>query len=159
MHCPVCQHTSTRVVDSRLASDGMSVRRRRECEQSHCNYRFSTYEQMEMLDVILIKRDGVRQPYNRQKLIKGLKRSLEKRSYTDDEFQKMLQHIERDVQKERSPEITSEQLGEIVMKHLKSFDKVAYIRFASVYYSFDDLETFATELDKLSQKKRRSGKR
>lgn len=159
MHCPVCQHTSTRVVDSRLASDGMSVRRRRECEKPRCGYRFSTYEQMEVLDVILIKRDGTRQPYSRAKLVKGLKRSLEKRSYTEEQFQQMLQHIERDVQKRRSSEITSEQLGEIVMQHLKTFDKVAYIRFASVYYSFEDLETFSSELDKLSQKKRRSTKK
>lgn len=154
MHCPVCNHVSTRVVDSRLAPDGMSVRRRRECERDRCGYRFSTAEEVELLGITIVKRDGRREPYVRDKLVNGLKKSLDKRQYTDDQFHKLVQKIEREMQKNRIGEITSGMLGELVMKQLKRFDKVAYIRFASVYYSFEDIEMFENELKKLSQKKR-----
>ncbi|PIQ67641.1 transcriptional regulator NrdR [Candidatus Uhrbacteria bacterium CG_4_10_14_0_2_um_filter_41_7] len=154
MFCPVCNHQSTRVVDSRLAPDGMSVRRRRECEKPRCGYRFSTMEESEVLDVSIVKRDGNRQGYLRDKLVGGLKRALQKRPYTEMDFHKLVQNIERDIQKRRSGEITSEELGEIVIKYLRKFDKVAYIRFASVYYSFEDLEKFEEELQKLAQKRK-----
>lgn len=155
MKCPVCNYKSTRVVDSRLAADGMSVRRRRECERARCGFRFSTAEEIEMLDVLIVKRDGQREGFLRDKLEHGLKKALEKRSYTNDQFTKLVQRIERDVQKLRSGEVTSEKLGEIVMKYLKRFDKVAYIRFASVYYSFEGLEMFEEELKRLAKKKRK----
>lgn len=154
MKCPVCNFKSTRVVDSRLAQDGMSVRRRRECERARCGYRFSTAEEAELLDVSIVKRDGKREAYLRDKLISGLKKSLEKRPYTDAQFHNLVQKIERDIQKKRSGEITSLGLGEIVMKQLKRFDKVAYIRFASVYYSFEGLDKFEEELQKLVKKRR-----
>lgn len=155
MHCPVCNFKSTRVVDSRLATEGMSVRRRRECERDRCGYRFSTMEESEVLDVSIVKRDGVRQGYIRDKMIGGLKKALEKRPYTDVQFHKLVQNIERDIQKRRAGEITSQELGEIVIKFLRRFDKVAYIRFASVYYSYEDLEMFEQELQKLAKKRRK----
>ncbi len=154
MHCPVCSGDSTRVVDSRLATDGMSVRRRRECEKPRCGFRFSTSESIEMLDVAVVKRDGRRESYSRQKLLSGVMHSLQKRQYTEYQLQKLLERIERDIQKRRSGEITSSEVGDIVAKHLKKFDKVAYIRFASVYYSFEDLDKFEEELAKLSKRRK-----
>lgn len=158
MYCAVCNHKDTKVVDSRISSDGASVRRRRECEK--CGFRFSTLEEVELLDLTIVKRDGRRESYSREKLIRGLEKSLEKRPYTDQAFQKLVHKIERDVQKKRRGQLTTQELGEIVMKHLKVFDKVAYIRFASVYRSFEDVETFESELQKLSQKEKvvRKGK-
>lgn len=151
MRCPVCNHKSTRVVDSRLSSDGMAVRRRRECEKSRCAFRFSTLEEVELLDCTVVKRDGRREAFSREKLERGLRKSLEKRPYTQAQFQALVQGIERDVQRERGTEITSGDIGKFVMTHLKDFDKVAYIRFASVYYSFEGLEMFEKELKKLSK--------
>ncbi|MEK7183729.1 MAG: transcriptional regulator NrdR [Patescibacteria group bacterium] len=153
MRCPVCNYKSTRVVDSRLGSDGMSVRRRRECERQRCEFRFSTVEEMELLDVTMVKRNGKREAYSRDKLMAGLKRSLEKRPYTETELQTIVHNIERDVQKVRGGEITTLQVGDIVMKHLKTFDKVAYIRFASVYLSFEDVNMFEKELKSLKKTK------
>ncbi len=107
-----------------------------------------------MLDISIVKRDGHREGYLRDKLINGLKKSLEKRSYTNEQFNKLVHRIERDIQKLRNGEITSEKLGEIVMKHLQKFDKVAYIRFASVYHSFEGLDKFEEELKKLGKKRK-----
>ena len=137
------------MVDSRLTTDGSNVRRRRECERPKCGYRFSTSEEVELLDVVVVKRDGRREGYSRSKMISGLKKALEKRPYTEAQFQSLVHKIERDMQKKRTGEITSKDLGEMVMKHLLGFDKVAYIRFASIYRSFDDLASFETELRKL----------
>lgn len=150
MRCPVCNYKSTRVIDSRLLTDGMAVRRRRECEKEKCSFRFSTVEEMELLDVTVVKRNGRREAYSREKILFGLKKALEKRPYTDVQLQHLLHNVERDIQKVRGGEVTSAEIGEIVMKRLKLFDKVAYIRFASVYRSFEDLETFEKELKKLA---------
>ena len=136
-----------------MGSDGMSVRRRRECERQRCEFRFSTVEEMELLDVTVVKRNGKREAYSREKLMAGLKRSLEKRPYTDTELQTIVHNIERDIQKVRGGEITTLMVGDIVMKHLKSFDKVAYIRFASVYLSFEDVNRFEKELKSLKKTK------
>lgn len=144
------------MVDSRIAVDGMSIRRRRECEK--CNYRYSTLEEVELLDLTVVKRDGKREAYSRDKLSKGLKKALEKRPYEEEDLKKIIHRIERDIQKKKTNELSSEQLGDIVMKHLKSFDKVAYIRFASVYRSFEDVETFEKELRALLRKKKKSVK-
>ncbi len=151
MRCPVCNHKDTKVVDSRIPSDGASVRRRRECEK--CNFRFSTSEEIELLDVTVVKRDGRREYYSREKMERGLKKALEKRAFTEAAFKKLVQKIERDIQKKRRGELTSSELGDIVMKHLQGFDKVAYIRFASVYRSFEDVHTFEAELRKLTKAK------
>jgi len=153
MKCPVCYHQDTKVVDSRAASDGLSIRRRRECLK--CNFRFSTFEEIEILDLSIVKRDGKKEGYSRDKLIKGLKRALEKRPITDDGFKKLVHVIERDIQKIRKNEINSDQVGHIIMKQLKKIDQVAYIRFASVYQSFKDVQTFQEELDKLLKKNKK----
>jgi transcriptional repressor NrdR len=140
------------VVDSRVASDGFSIRRRRECLK--CGFRFSTYEELEILELTIIKRDGRKEAYQREKLERGLKKALEKRPITKDNFKKLVNLIERDLQKLRKSEITSNQIGLFIMKHLKKMDKVAYIRFASVYQSFKDVEEFSEELSKLVSKRK-----
>ena len=151
MRCPVCNNRETSVVDTRPAEDDLSIRRRRECDK--CQYRFSTVEEVELLDVILVKSDGHRETYMRDKLENGIKMSLTKRPYTRDSFRKLIHAIERDIQKKKTREISSKELGEVVIKHLRGFDKVAYIRFASVYQDFRDVRTFEKELKKLSVKK------
>jgi transcriptional repressor NrdR len=147
MRCPICNEKQTKVVDSRNVNDGVVVRRRRECDE--CEFRFSTHEEVALLDLTVVKRNGEREHYSRDKLVKGIERALEKRPYTDDQFHQLINKIERDIQKERKNQLTSGQLGEIVMERLEQFDEVAYIRFASVYRSFEDVETFEKELKKL----------
>lgn len=147
MNCPICNKKDTKVIDSRLSGEGFSIRRRRACEK--CSYRFSTIEDIEILDLVVIKRDGRRENYSRDKLVKGLRASLEKRAYLEEEFQKLVRDIERDIQKIGNNEITSKDIGEIVMRKIKSFDQVAYIRYASVYRSFKDVKTFQAELNRL----------
>ncbi|HBB37543.1 MAG: Transcriptional repressor NrdR [Candidatus Magasanikbacteria bacterium GW2011_GWD2_43_18] len=161
MYCPVCRSKETKVIDSRVAEAGMSIRRRRECTK--CHYRFSTLEETELLDLVVVKQRGSRESYERSKLEKGLVHSLTKRPYTQEAFRAMVNEIERDIQKKAAKtwsehstkykEITSEQIGEIVMKHLKKFDKVAYIRFASIYRAFEDVETFQHELKTLTKRR------
>jgi len=151
MHCPVCSSKETKVVDSRLTQDGMAVRRRRECVK--CVYRFSTIEEMELLDIMVVKNDGGRQSYSRNKLSNGIVRSLTKRPYTQEKFDRLIHAIERDIQKKRKREVTSEEIGEVVMKRLKIFDKVAYIRFASIYRAFEDVRKFQSEVRSLQKKK------
>ncbi len=155
MHCPVCTSKSTRVVDSRLSTDGATVRRRRECERAKCGFRFSTSEEVELLDITVVKRNGRHESYSREKLEDGLKKSLEKRPYTESQIRTIVHDIERDIQKHKGTEITSKDIGDFVMHRLRDFDKVAYIRFASVYYSFEGVDKFADELKKLGV----SGKR
>jgi len=153
MICPVCRSKDTKVVDSRLSQDNMAIRRRREC--SKCSYRFSTIEEMELLDITVVKNDGRRESYSRQKLQKGILQSLAKRPYTQERFNKFIQMVERDIQKRKKREITSNDLGEIVMKHLKKFDKIAYIRFASIYRAFEDMTKFENEIKSLTKRKKR----
>ncbi|PJA89952.1 MAG: transcriptional regulator NrdR [Candidatus Magasanikbacteria bacterium CG_4_9_14_3_um_filter_32_9] len=153
MYCPVCSSKETRVVDSRIIQDGMAVKRRRECEK--CSYRFSTKEEMELLDLVVIKGDGKRESYSRNKMEKGLLISLSKRPYTQEKLDRMVNSIERAIQKRRKREILSKEIGEIVMKHLKKFDKVAYVRFASVYRSFEDVEGFQNAVNALSPRKKK----
>ena len=156
MKCPVCHYQDTKVVDSRVASDGSSIRRRRECLK--CEFRFSTYEEIEILDLTVIKRDGRKENYNKDKLVRGLRKALEKRPITEEKFKQMINSIERDIQALRKNEITSNQIGQFVMKCLRKNDQVAYIRFASVYESYKDLQTFQKELDKLLEKKKKTQK-
>jgi transcriptional repressor NrdR len=133
-----------------MVNEGMAIRRRRECLK--CGFRFSTYEEVEILNLTIIKRDGRTEPYGKDKLESGLKKSFEKRPITHDEFKKLLNRIERDIQLEGKSEIKSRRIGEIVMKHLRRVDVVAYIRFASVYRSFKDAKTFQRELKKIIKK-------
>jgi transcriptional repressor NrdR len=157
MRCPVCNNDDTKVIDSRLAGDGIGIRRRRECEK--CGHRFSTIERVELLDLAVVKRDGRREMYRREKIAAGLRRALEKRPYTEDQFQKLVGETERDLQRARKEEITSREIGEIVMERLRRFDQVAYIRFASVYRSFEDVDQFAGELKALLSPPARKAKR
>lgn len=151
MYCPICRSRETRVMDSRMTQDGMAVRRRRECDR--CHYRFSTNEEMELLDLTVVKRDGRHEAYSRSKLTDGLLRSLTKRPYTQEKFDRLVHGIERDIQKKKKREITSQEIGEIVMKHLAKFDTVAYIRFASIYRAFEDVEKFRKEIQSLQKKR------
>jgi len=152
MRCPVCLTADTKVLDSRLAEDGFAIKRRRECQK--CAFRFSTYEYAEILNLTVVKRNGSKEPYAREKMESGLKHSLQKRPYTSENFKKLVNTIERDIQKKKQDEITSGEIGEIVMKRLRNFDKVAYIRFASVYRSFADIGNFEKELNSLKNKPR-----
>ena len=156
MHCPVCNNQDTKVVDSRLSNDGSSIRRRRMCEQ--CEHRFSTIEEVALLDTAVVKRDGRREKYMREKVIAGARKALEKRPYTDDDFRAMIHGIESDIAKKGSDEITSSDIGEILMSRLRQFDKVAYIRFASVYRAFEDVQTFQLALDELRSRKKKQSK-
>jgi len=153
MKCPVCYYADTKVVDSRVATDGLCIRRRRECLK--CGFRFSTYEEIEILDLMIVKRDGRKESYSREKLIRGLRKALEKRPITDDKFKKLIHSIERDLQVLKKNEVTTSQVGQIIMKHLKKADQVAYIRFASVYEDFKDAQEFRKELNKLLKKKKK----
>lgn len=147
MKCLKCHHLDTKVVDSRLTLDGFSIRRRRECLK--CGFRYSTLEEVEILGLTIIKSDGNREAYNKEKMEKGIKKSLEKRPVTDEEFKKLVNQIEIDLQKTKKREIKSSKVGEVIIKRLKRLDKVAYIRFASVYKSFKDPETFRKEINEL----------
>ena len=148
MRCPNCQNEDTKVLDSRPVEDGSAIRRRRECEK--CEFRFSTYEEIEILDLSVLKKDGTKQMYTREKLERGIKRAFEKRPHTDETLRKLISSIEQEIQKKaKDSEIKSEDIGEIVMKKIRRIDKVAYIRFASVYRKFEDLEEFKAELSKL----------
>src|SRR3989344_5734595 len=141
MKCPNCSHEDTKVIDSRVAADGLSIRRRRECES--CEFRFSTYEEVEILDLMIEKRDGTSEPYSREKLEAGLHKALEKRPISGEDFRQLVSEIEQDIQKKmQNSRIDSKEIGNIVVKKLKKFDQVGYIRFASVYRQFEDIEEF-----------------
>lgn len=157
MHCPICSSKETKVIDSRLTHDGLAIRRRRVCER--CSYRFSTLEELELLDIVVVKRDGRRESYSRKKLEKGLLQSLTKRPFTQDRFDRLIHAIERDIQKKKKREVTSKEIGEIVIRHLRTFDKVAYIRFASIYRAFEDVSKFQTEVRSLQEKRRKRRKK
>ncbi|PKM91137.1 transcriptional regulator NrdR [Candidatus Falkowbacteria bacterium HGW-Falkowbacteria-1] len=152
MKCPVCHFEDTKVIDSRVSGDGFLIRRRRECLK--CEFRFSTHEEMEILDLVIVKRDDRRENYDREKIVSGLRKALEKRGFDEEKFKKLIYCIERDLQILNRNEVSSIEVGEIVMKNLKKTDKVAYIRYASVYQSFEGLEEFSEELDKLLKNKK-----
>lgn len=147
MKCPLCSAKDSRVLDSRVTGDGLSIRRRRECPR--CDFRFSTLEDVQLLDLMVLKRNGRREPYKREKLLRGLAKALEKRPVTEEQLQTLVHAIEVDLQRKRGQEITSKDVGEIVMRRLEKFDHVAYIRFASVYRQFEDVRTFQKELARL----------
>ena len=148
MRCPNCQYEDTKVLDSRPVDDGNAIRRRRECEK--CDFRFSTYEEIEILDLSVVKKDGSKQMFTKDKLERAIRLPMDKRPHTPEVFRKLLSGIEIDIQKKaRDGEIKSSEIGEIVMKKLKKVDKVAYIRFAAVYREFEDVDEFKEELKKL----------
>lgn len=143
-------------MDSRVTDEGLAIRRRRECDK--CGYRFSTVEEVEILNLTVVKRNGTREPYDRDKVETGVHKALEKRPITADTVKRLIGQIERDIQLRGRTEITSQQIGEIVMKRLQRVDQVAYIRFASVYRQFQDIESFKRELNRLTGKRRSAKK-
>ena len=147
MKCPNCGNEDTKVLDSRPTNDGLAIRRRRECIK--CEFRFSTHEEMEILDLTVVKRDGEKEPYMREKIESGIRKAFEKRPLTREDFSSIMSSIEQDIQKLGREEIQSKEVGNIVMRHIKGKDQVAYIRFASVYRKFADVEEFIKEARKL----------
>lgn len=147
MHCPFCSADDTKVIDSRLVADGGQIRRRRECLS--CKERFTTYEVAELLMPKVIKNDGSREPFDEEKLRAGLQRALEKRPVSVEEVEAAITHIKHFLQAAGEREVASRIVGEKVMEQLRQLDQVAYVRFASVYRSFEDLNEFRAELDKL----------
>ena len=148
MRCPNCQFEDTKVLDSRPVDEGSAIRRRRQCEK--CEFRFSTYEEIEILDLTVKKKDGKKQPFSKDKLGRSISLPLYKRPFSEEQQRKLVSGIEIEIQrKAKDSEITSEEIGEIVMKKLRKLDKVAYIRFAAVYRQFEDVEEFKAELKKL----------
>lgn len=149
IRCPYCGNEELRVIDKRDA-DEKSIRRRRECLK--CGKRFTTYERIESADLIVVKKDGGRERFDRNKLKTGILKACEKRPVTDDSIEKIVDDIETELRGYGNIEIPSKKIGELVMKKLKRLDKVAYLRFASVYREFSDLESFKNELKKLGKK-------
>ncbi|MDI9515002.1 MAG: transcriptional repressor NrdR [Clostridiaceae bacterium] len=147
MKCPYCSCQEDKVIDSRPTDEGATIRRRREC--LNCRKRFTTYEKVESLPIMVIKKDGSREPYDRDKVRKGVLRATEKRSVSADEIERMLDSIEYHISNSLEREVTSEFIGELVMEKLRDLDEVAYVRFASVYRQFKDINTFMNELKKL----------
>lgn len=156
MVCPFCGHADTKVIDSRDTNDGKAIRRRRECEK--CQVRFSTYEEMEIMRLTVVKRDGNKQEYDRSKIEIGIRKALEKRPVSEERISKLLGDIEFEIQsgepsknEANAPnEITSREIGRITLEKLKEIDDVAYLRFASVYKSFKSTESFRKEMEKMS---------
>jgi len=147
MKCPFCGFEESKVIDSRPTDEGQRIRRRRECLQ--CNKRFTTYEIIESLPIIVIKKDKSRETFNRDKLMTGLLRACEKRPVSISTLDNMIDEIEVIIQNSLDREVSSERIGELVMEKLKKIDEVAYVRFASVYRQFKDINTFMSELSKL----------
>ena len=147
MRCPYCGYRESKVVDSRPADEGASIRRRRECLS--CEKRFTTYETVERLPLMVIKKDGSRQSFDKEKVLRGMLRACEKRPVPVDTLMRLADEIEQEVQNSLEREISSRKIGELVMDRLKGVDEVAYVRFASVYRQFKDINTFMTELNKL----------
>ena len=151
MKCPSCGHTESKVIDSRPSSDGCSIRRRRECLD--CQKRFTTYENIETLPLIVIKKDLSRETFDRNKILNSIIRACDKRQVTLQQMDNAVSEIENALQNTLQNEITSDRIGEMVMEKLKDLDEVAYIRFASVYRQFKDLSAFMDELKKMLAEK------
>ena len=151
MKCPFCGYSDSKVIDSRPAEEGATIRRRRECLA--CQKRFTTYEIIERLPLVVIKRDGSRQSFDKVKLINGMVRACEKRPVTLSQLESIADEIEQELQSSLEREVSTVDIGEMVMARLKDVDEVAYVRFASVYRSFKDINTFMEELSKLLTEK------
>src|SRR4051812_16173195 len=151
MKCPFCNHLEDKVIDSRAANTGEVIRRRREC--ASCERRFTTYERVEDILPTVVKKDGRREPFDRQKLVRGLRIACNKRPVSTDQIDAIADAIEREAQESERREVSSAELGNRVMKHLRDLDEVAYVRFASVYRSFRDIDQFIAELGELVKAK------
>ena len=151
MKCPYCSFEESKVIASRPTDEGERIRRRREC--LNCQKRFTTYEVIESLPIIVIKKDKTREPFNREKLLNGIMRSCEKRPVSLETIEKVVDDIEASISNSLDREVSTHRIGELVMDHLKKIDEVAYVRFASVYRQFKDINTFMEELNNLLKEK------
>jgi len=151
MKCPFCAFGESKVIDSRPAEEGVTIRRRRECLS--CQKRFTTYETMERLSLMVVKRDGTRQVFDKDKLISGLQRASEKRPVSTEAIEVIARDIEQELQNRMEREVTAGQVGELVLGRLKDLDEVAYVRFASIFRQFKDIGTFLDEVNKLLRDK------
>jgi transcriptional repressor NrdR len=149
MHCPFCQHTDTRVIDSRVSEDGATIRRRRECPE--CGERFSTFETAEIKLPAVIKSDDRRETFDEQKLRVGFDRALQKRPVSSEQVDAAMRTVVEELRRSGEREVPSRQIGELVMRELKKLDQVAYVRFASVYRSFEDVQAFREEIERLER--------
>ncbi|HSH24439.1 MAG TPA: transcriptional regulator NrdR [Massilibacterium sp.] len=150
MRCPNCNHFGTRVLDSRPIHEGRSIRRRRECES--CSNRFTTFETVEEMPLIVIKKEGIREEFSREKVLRGLVRACEKRPISLEQLDNIVDEVEREIRAQGLSEIQSQDVGEMVMDKLAEIDDVAYVRFASVYRQFKDINVFIQELKELIKK-------
>ena len=150
MKCPFCGEDDTRVIDSRPADENMSIRRRRQCDK--CQKRFTTYEKVEAIPLVVIKKDQTREPYDRTKIEKGVFRSCHKRPISVPQMNHLVDQVEAEVFSKEEREIPSSYIGELVMRYLEELDAVAYVRFASIYREFKDVDTFMEELKKILDK-------
>ena len=150
MNCPFCSHADTRVIDSRLGREGNNIRRRRECEK--CLKRFTTYERVEEMLPLVVKKDGRREPFDRMKIISGIKKACEKRPISLEAIEQLVDRLEARLQESSEKEVSTTTIGEWIMKELHGMDEVAYVRFASVYRSFRDIGEFMQELQDLLRK-------
>lgn len=150
MRCPTCQYNGTKVVDSRPVDDNKAIRRRRECEE--CGFRFTTFEKVEETPLIVIKKDGSREEFSREKVLRGLIRACEKRPVELERLENIVFSIEKELRRMGNAEVRSENVGEIVMDQLAEVDEVAYVRFASVYRQFKDINVFIDELKEILKK-------
>lgn len=147
MKCPFCEFKDTRVIDSRPTEEGHAIRRRRECD--NCERRFTTYEKVEEIFFMVVKKDGRREAFDRNKILNGIIKACEKRPVTMDEIENVVNEIERNLNNRMEKEVKSKVIGELIMERLKNLDEVAYVRFASVYRQFKDVNTFMDEINKL----------
>ncbi|MFW5873165.1 MAG: transcriptional regulator NrdR [Bacillota bacterium] len=147
MKCPFCSNLNSRVIDSRTTENNTTIRRRRECLD--CNERFTTYERYEKLPLMVRKKDGTREIFAEDKILAGLYKACEKRSISSESLNQLVSEVKLELQNRMDEEVTSDEIGKLVMKKLKDLDQVAYVRFASVYRQFKDVETFKKELDRL----------
>lgn len=148
MKCPFCAHIETSVLESRVAEDGQSLRRRRECAK--CTKRFTTFERVEGPTIYVIKRDGARQPFDREKIVSGVIRSFDKRPFSIDLIRQLAEEVEREVRRKEVSEITSIAVGKMVLKKLKNIDKVAWLRFSTVYLEVSDIEEYEKLIEKMT---------
>ncbi len=149
MHCPHCQFTDSRVLESRSTEAGQSIRRRRECLR--CKYRFTTYERIEFVPIVVIKRDGTRESFDRSKVLRGVTRACEKTGISQQRIELLVEEIEAQIQQQVEREISSDEIGSMVMQQLQQFNEVAYVRFASVYQKFQGIRDFVKILDHLRE--------
>ncbi|WP_404444353.1 transcriptional regulator NrdR [Sutcliffiella horikoshii] len=153
MKCPACHHNGTKVLDSRPVEEGRSIRRRRECES--CSYRFTTFEKVEEMPLIVVKKEGIREEFSREKVLRGLIRACEKRPVALKQLEDIVVEVEKELRNIGISEVKSDMVGEMVMERLSKIDEVAYVRFASVYRQFKDINVFLDELKEIIDKERK----